>query len=74
MINNLLSAGAVRLISSSLALITDPGAPAGRLEIFHNGVWGTVCARSFDVTDADIICKQLGYSRADRYGTVGTLG
>lgn len=33
----------------------------GRVEILRDGVLGTVCDDSFDVGDADIVCKQLGY-------------
>ena len=33
----------------------------GRLEIKHNGVWGTVCDDGFDPEDAEVVCKMLGY-------------
>ena len=33
----------------------------GRLEVFYNGVWGTVCDRSFNDTAAKVACSTLGY-------------
>ena len=47
---------------------------SGRLEVYYNGQWGTVCDHSFDQTDADVACRQLGFASASNYGHVGSLG
>ena len=49
--------GALRLVSGTTSL-------SGRLEIFHNGVWGTICDDQFDDNDGIVACRSMGYRSA----------
>ena len=49
--------GTVRLVNSS-------GPHKGRVELFLLGQWGTLCDYGWDLVDAMVVCKELGYLRA----------
>lgn len=48
-------AASVRLVNSNRANTT-----AGRVEVQHNGIWGTVCDDNFGNAAATVVCRQVG--------------
>lgn len=63
------------VIEGSLRLAHGPSVNQGRVEVYHDGVWGTVCDYQWGIDEADVVCKQLGYSRAiSPYAIGGDFG
>ena len=48
----------------TVRLVGGPTERSGRVEIGFNNTWGTVCDQNWDINDALVVCRMLGYSTA----------
>ena len=51
-----LSSGALRLVNTRSTQF------GGRLEVYYYSKWGTVCEYDWDLPDAGVACKQMGFA------------
>ena len=35
----------------------------GRVEVFINGIWGSICDNGWSLPEADVVCRELGHPR-----------
>ena len=58
--------GDIRLMNG-----TEPSVREGRVEICYNNAYGSICDDFWDILDASVVCKQLGFNESQ--GNAGLL-
>lgn len=59
--------------STYVRLLGGSHAYEGRVEVFHGGIWGSICDDNWGGHEAQVVCGMLGYSRSGSGGAQGGL-
>ena len=52
------------IILFAVRLVNGPTKYEGRVEVNHNGQWGTVCDYGWGLNDAHVVCRELDFGPA----------
>ncbi len=53
---------ALGCVEGDVRLLEGESDMEGRVEVCKRNIWGTICHNGWGVTDANVICRQLGFS------------
>ena len=55
-------------------LVGGNGVNTGRIEVYYNNTWGTVCDDGWDLNDAAVVCRELGFPGAISHSCCAAFG
>ncbi|XP_041419587.1 scavenger receptor class A member 5 [Xenopus laevis] len=59
---------------SVIRLVNGSGPHEGRVEVFYDKRWGTVCDDGWDKKDGDVVCRMLGFKGAEEVYRTARFG
>ncbi|XP_053118567.1 deleted in malignant brain tumors 1 protein-like [Hemicordylus capensis] len=62
------------VVCAELRLTDGRSRCSGRVEIFHNQQWGTICDTDWDINDANVVCRELECGSALHARSGGQFG
>ena len=57
-----------------MKLVGGSSSNEGRVEVYYNGEWGSVCGDVWDDEDAGVVCRELGLGLSGRSAYFGNSG